>query len=429
MKRCLVFLLTLLMFAGAVIPAAADDGLKVGQTVKMGTYEQDGKASNGPEDIEWLVLDVSGSKALVISKYCLDAARFHGKQTAVTWETCDLRKWLNGTFLEEAFTSAEKARILETEISTPKSAYGNRSGGNDTVDRVFCLSSDEANTYFSSDADRKGTLTKYAEGKTSYNWWWLRSPGGETDAAKAIVNGSGAVTTGGNWVDNNDSVRPAMWISTKKTAEKKKASGTTSSKSAAVQLKVGQTVKMGTYEQDGKTSNGPEDIEWLVLDVSGSKALVISKYCLDAARFHGKQTAVTWETCDLRKWLNGTFLEEAFTSAEKARILETEISTPKSAYGNRSGGNDTVDRVFCLSSDEANTYFSSDADRKGTLTKYAEGKTSYNWWWLRSPGGETDAAKAIVNGGGAVTTGGNWVDNNDSVRPAMWISADGAVCK
>ncbi len=45
-----------------------------------------------------------------------------------------------------------------------------------------------------------------------YAWWWLRSPGGESDAAKAIINANGQVITGGNWVDNNDAVRPCMWI-------------------------------------------------------------------------------------------------------------------------------------------------------------------------------------------------------------------------
>ena len=187
-------------------------------------------------------------------------------------------------------------------------------------------------------------------------------------------------------------------------------------------LQVGQTYTMGSYEQDGVSSNGPEPIDWIVLDVREDRALLISKYCLDAAQFHSTQTAVTWETCDLRKWLNGSFLDTAFTGEDAGMILSTSLSTPKSAYGDKTGGKDTVDKLFCLSSDEAAHYFSSDNDRRATLTPYAANRTSYSWWWLRSPGGETDAAKAIVNADGRITTGGNWVDNNDSVRPAMWIS-------
>ena len=40
---------------------------------------------------------------------------------------------------------------------------------------------------------------------------------------------------------------------------------------------VGATVRFGVYEQDNEPLNGPEEIEWLVLDVDGNKALVISK--------------------------------------------------------------------------------------------------------------------------------------------------------
>ena len=76
----------------------------------------------------------------------------------------------------------------------------------------FCLSIDEAEAYFSSDSARKAVLTKYAKDRTPFSWWWLRSPGGADDAAKAIINDKGTICTGGNWVTNNDSVRPAMWV-------------------------------------------------------------------------------------------------------------------------------------------------------------------------------------------------------------------------
>lgn len=43
---------------------------------------------------------------------------------------------------------------------------------------------------------------------------------------------------------------------------------------------VGDIFKFGSYEQDNDTSNGKEDIEWLVLEVKDGKALLISKYAL-----------------------------------------------------------------------------------------------------------------------------------------------------
>lgn len=41
--------------------------------------------------------------------------------------------------------------------------------------------------------------------------------------------------------------------------------------------KAGDYVFFGAYEQDNNTSNGKEDVEWLVLEVKDGKALVISK--------------------------------------------------------------------------------------------------------------------------------------------------------
>lgn len=183
---------------------------RVGQTVTMGVYPMESSGYGG--DIQWQVLDVSGDKALIISKDCLDAAKFHNAKEAVTWETSDLRCWLNNDFLYMAFSNAELDYIQSTGLSTPDSTYGNKTGGSDTTDKVFCLSIDEAERYFSSDSDRKATRTAYAKERTPYDWWWLRSPGGSNDAAKAIVNDKGKIMTGGNWVTNNDAVRPAMWV-------------------------------------------------------------------------------------------------------------------------------------------------------------------------------------------------------------------------
>ena len=193
---------------------------------------------------------------------------------------------------------------------------------------------------------------------------------------------------------------------------------TTEATEPSVVWQVGQTITMGYYTQNG---NGLEPIAWQVLDVCGDQALVISEYCLDGAQYHGIKTATTWADCDLRCWLNSTFLYEAFPSDEIAYIQDTCLSTPDSVYGNKSGGNDTVDKIFCLSIDEAEAYFPSDSARKAVLTKYAKDRTPFSWWWLRSPGGADDAAKAIINDKGTICTGGNWVTNNDSVRPAMWV--------
>ena len=48
---------------------------------------------------------------------------------------------------------------------------------------------------------------------------------------------------------------------------------------------VGSTVRFGTYEQDNDVSNGPEEIEWTVLDVDGNRALLISRFGLESREY------------------------------------------------------------------------------------------------------------------------------------------------
>ena len=193
-------------------------------------------------------------------------------------------------------------------------------------------------------------------------------------------------------------------------------------------IKVGSYIKFGTYEQDNNTSNGKEDIEWLVLEVKDGKALVISKYALDRQPYNTSYTAVTWETCTPRKWLNNNFLGSAFTADEKAMIPTVMVSADKNPDYSTYPGNATQDQVFLLSITEANKYFSSDSARQCKPTEFAvAGGANVNssngncWWWLRSPGG-TQRCAACVFDDGFVGEYGYGVDDDDcGVRPAMWI--------
>ena len=84
MKKLCVWLLGLLL---AALPCAAvAEALEAGDVVTFGCYEQDDDASNGPEPIEWLVLDADGETATLISRYGLDAKPYNDAYTAVTWK-------------------------------------------------------------------------------------------------------------------------------------------------------------------------------------------------------------------------------------------------------------------------------------------------------------------------------------------------------
>lgn len=211
--------------------AARNAKFTVGNYVTFGTYPQT-KAGKDATPIEWLVLARDGDKALLISRYGLDAQPYNKDHTSVTWETCTLRTWLNGTFYNKAFSSAEQAAILTTNVDNSKNqCYSgwSTSSGNNTQDKVFLLSYAEANKYFgvtydnSSNTKSRVAPTAYAIAQGAWTsssnkttdstyagWWWLRSPGTYQDYA-AIVYFVGSLDF--NYVDSDSgSVRPALWV-------------------------------------------------------------------------------------------------------------------------------------------------------------------------------------------------------------------------
>ena len=188
--------------------------MKKGDIIKFGNYPQDINGSKSP--IEWLALDVKGNEALLISRYGLDCQQYDSGGT-ITWEDCALRKWLNSDFLKSAFSNEESERILVSELKNDNNPeYGTR-GGNDTKDRIFCLSIAEAEQYFSSDEDRRCRPTAYARDQGAYVdndccSWWLRSPGDYLNYATYVFT-VGALGLCGYCVNYGDfAVRPALRI-------------------------------------------------------------------------------------------------------------------------------------------------------------------------------------------------------------------------
>ena len=191
---------------------------------------------------------------------------------------------------------------------------------------------------------------------------------------------------------------------------------------------VGSYVYFGTYEQDNNTSNGKENIEWLVLAKDENKALLISKYALDCQQYNTFNTPVTWETCSIRRWLNITFISAAFSLEEQNSIISSVITDNKNPSYGTSPGNKTTDKVFLLSMTEANKYFSSDRTRQCMGTEYCyvqgavKGDNDNCKWWLRSPGNASYCAASVNTDGSVSFSGYSVVFNYIAVRPAFWIN-------
>ena len=224
-------------------------------------------------------------------------------------------------------------------------------------------------------------------------------------------------------------------LSYRDSAEKLKSAKQAQIKNA----KVGDIVYFGTYEQDNDTSNGKENIEWLVLAKEKNRVLVISDKALDRQPYNSSYTEeVTWENCSLRKWLNGTFLNKAFSTEEQAQIQNTTVSADNNPQYSTNPGNATTDKVFLLSINEVEKYFNSDEARKCAPTAYAKAQGASTsdtfktpsgaatcWWWLRSPGDDQSSAAYVYFGGNVFELGNYVFSGLNAVRPAMWISIDG----
>ena len=205
-----------------------------------------------------------------------------------------------------------------------------------------------------------------------------------------------------------------------------KAESSSQKKDNNPDYKIGETIEFGNYPQEEDGTEKP--IEWIVMKKEGNQVLLLSKYVLDAKPYNEEVEEVTWETSDIRKWLNNEFYTTAFNKAEKAKIQTSLIKNEDNSEYGTSGGNDTEDKVFLLSEKEAETLFSNDKKRIAKATEYAEESGVYGneekaaWWWLRSPGHWSDGA-AVVNRNGWVYRDGDYVSSSvDGVRPALHLN-------
>ena len=106
------------------------------------------------DPIKWRVLDFQDGKLTLLADKALDCYPFHDQPGAVTWQTCALRRWLNGAFLDRAFSPEEQNAVLAVLTRNPPNPIHGVDCGNDTIDKVRILSCDEI--YTSETAERYG---------------------------------------------------------------------------------------------------------------------------------------------------------------------------------------------------------------------------------------------------------------------------------
>lgn len=203
--------------------------IKAGDYVNFGNYN-------------WQVLEVNGSKGLILCERILDYRAYNNDAEATTWAECDLREYLNNDFLLN-FNDEERKMILPVINENPDNPWdfseqgGNNmtDGGADTEDSVFLLDLDDVIKYFSEDGEKSmiyqsqlgAREEKFHDGsedcRKAYfisgnisnpksTSWILRTPGMFSDAV-VYVGISGAIDMKGVWVEEEKcGIRPAIWI-------------------------------------------------------------------------------------------------------------------------------------------------------------------------------------------------------------------------
>lgn len=197
-------------------------------------------------------------------------------------------------------------------------------------------------------------------------------------------------------------------------------------------------IYFGNYYQSNCSTKEP--IKWRVLSVNGNDAFLLADQNLDAKPYNNARTNVTWATCTLRAWLNGTFLNTAFTSAEQAAIKNTTVVNDDNPKYGTEGGENTTDKVYLLSIAEAsNTAYgfngefnTSSHTREAKNTAYAKERgawtstvTEYEgngWWWLWSPGSLSTNASFVTNYGYGLYNGIDVYNDDPAVRPALHLN-------
>ena len=384
--------------------AAALSSAKAGDKITFGKWEQDGK--DGDEPVSWIVIEQHVGKALVLSEKILECDYFNSGTDAEPYQPAlykdsDVRAFLNGGFYEKAFSDSEKAMILATDVTTNyKDEYYNELQYV-TNDKVFLLSRDEANKYVCGRINVFGIPTNRVQEAFPYEMssisgvagiekamsWWLRDMGSDSSKYAAYIYAAASQrSTYELNVWKRSGIRPAMWIvynfadlqAYERGELEPKKDDELERRIAA--LKIGGTLPFGSYDRDPYSLNGYEKLEWTVVDSDEETLFIVANQNLTKMPFlkepeGGFKDPVTWESSDIRKYINSdSFIDRTFTPQEKAKLVLTHVVTSGNG-SDRDGGPATDDLLFILDAAELDKYFPENPGRGISSQRF----------WLRSP--------------------------------------------
>jgi len=107
---------------GLTEPYTDINGNVVWECLYLGEYWQDDTNCDGlvdrnddKEPIKWRILSLDDNNAFLLADKCLDLRQYHDNEEITSWSDSYIREWLNNEFYNIAFSSNEKASIVEKE--------------------------------------------------------------------------------------------------------------------------------------------------------------------------------------------------------------------------------------------------------------------------------------------------------------------------
>ena len=429
----------------------------VGSEVYFGRYEHDDDLSNGPDPLPWQVIAVEDNRALLLTR---DVISFEGNSGYLyininmylqndtgdgssginwagrtNWENSDLRYSLNTDFLDEAFLPEEQKAILTTLVKAEPHPLSDAGVvGNDTQDKIFILSYSEVERYLPEPTMRLSQLIETDRSRlgdsipdTPTAAWHLRVP-----QLAALFRGTAyryvhtcGISKDGElvrdiWGDGGDGgYRLACWVDLD-AAKGHMQPVPEENLDRYADYTVGTSIMLGSYRQGNASIDGVEPIEWIIVKREGTRAMVLSKYALDAMKYSRFDTA-TWESSEIRRWLNDEFLKTAFTQEEEAVIAQRYVDLGK-------GKRNTQDKVFLMCRQDVEAVWPELEGRAAQATPYALSKempyTNEKGecrWWLCFPNNRKKGDTVRYDGKFSSDPVKTYTLG---VRPAMWINLD-----
>ena len=423
----------------------------VGSEVYFGRYEHDDDLSNGPDPLPWQVIAVEDNRALLLTR---DVILFQGKEGynyydkeaiydsssgvnaagRTNWENSELRYSLNTDFLDEAFLPEEQKAILTTLVKAEPHPLSDAGVvGNDTQDKIFILSYSEVERYLPEPTMRLSQLIQTDRSRlgdsipdTPTAAWHLRVPqlAALYKTSYRYIHTCGISKDGelvrDIWGDGGDvGYRLACWVDLD-AAKGLMQPVPEENLDRYADYTVGTSIMLGSYRQGNASIDGVEPIEWIIVKRDGIHAMVLSKYVLNAMKYSRFDTA-TWESSEIRRWLNDEFLKTAFTQEEEAVIAQRHVELG-------SLWNDLQDKVFLMCREDVEAVWPELEGRAAQATPYALSKempyTNEKGecrWWLCFPNNRKKGDTVRYDGKFSSDPVKTYTLG---VRPAMWINLD-----